>query len=93
MHWRVKQNAKNAYAAQVHVLLATRQLPPVPDAPIARAAVTATLTLGAWMDDDNAVARCKWPIDLLVRLGYLADDRRTCLRWGAFPEQIGRAHV
>jgi hypothetical protein len=40
------------------------------------------------MDHDNAVARCKWPLDLLVQLGYLADDRRKNVQWAGFPDQI-----
>jgi hypothetical protein len=31
--------------------------------------------LGQEMDQDNALSRCKWPIDWLVRARYLVDDK------------------
>lgn len=64
------------------------KLPLIPFEPIARATIRARLVLGNAMDDDNAVARCKWPLDLLVELGWLKDDRRKVLKWEAFPEQV-----
>jgi hypothetical protein len=45
------------------------------------------MVLHGAMDDDNAVARHKWLIDWLVARGFLASDRRTCVRWAAFPTQ------
>jgi hypothetical protein len=39
------------------------------------------------MDDDNAAIRAKPLLDWLVARGYLASDRRTCVRWAAFPTQ------
>lgn len=86
-HWRTKHKARQQYMRTLDGLLLVRALPPVPRQPIDQATVWATLHLGAWMDDDNAVARCKWPLDWLVRAKYLEDDRRSVLRWGAFPEQ------
>jgi hypothetical protein len=46
--------------------------------------------LGAAMDDDNAAARHKPLLDWLKTRGYIAADRRKCLRWESFPEQIIR---
>lgn len=88
MHWVVKHKARAAYYQQIAALLLTGKLPPIPLPAIQKATVRATLVLGAAMDDDNAVARCKWALDALVKLCYLADDRRKVLRWEAFPEQV-----
>lgn len=88
MHWRVKHKERTAYAGLVYALQMAGRLPPIPFPPIPRARVSATLVLHNPMDEDNAVARCKWPLDLLVQLGYLSDDRRKVLRWVAFPEQV-----
>ena len=45
------------------------------------------LQLGNRMDDDNALARCKWPVDWLVSRGYLVDDKPAHCRM-TIPEQI-----
>jgi hypothetical protein len=87
LHWRAKDRERGAYFTRLDVLQLTGEIPPPPAAPLPRATIRAHMTLGAAMDDDNAVARAKWPIDWLVTRGYLASDRRTCLRWEAFPEQ------
>jgi hypothetical protein len=87
MHWRKKHQLRTEYFAACELRRMTRQLPPPPTTPWPRASVTVAMVLGAAMDDDNAVARCKWPLDWLVRAGYVADDRRSALRWGAFPTQ------
>jgi hypothetical protein len=62
-------------------------VPPVPVEPLTAVWLTSDMVLGGAMDDDNAVARHKWLIDWLVARGYLASDRRTCVRWAAFPTQ------
>ena len=87
MHWTAKYREKRRYAAAVYALQLSGKMPPIPFPPIARATIRAALVLGAAQDDDNAVARCKWAVDLLVQLGYLQDDRRKVLRWEGFPEQ------
>lgn len=87
-HWRAIEREKKAYWEQLDVLQLVRRIPPSPAAPIARATLRSTMYLGAAMDDDNAVIRHKWPIDWLVRAGFLASDRRTCLRWESLPDQV-----
>lgn len=87
MHWVVKHKARAAYYQQVAALLLAGKLPPIPLPAISKATIRASMVLGAEMDDDNAVARCKWALDALVRLCYLSDDRRKVVRWEAFPEQ------
>lgn len=88
MHWVVKHRAKQEYARAVYALQMAGQLPLIPFQPLTLASVRATLVVGNMMDHDNAVARCKWPLDLLVQLGYLQDDRPKVLKWEAFPEQV-----
>jgi hypothetical protein len=87
-HWRAVEREKKAYWAQLDLLVAARQIPRPPAAPIAKATLRSTMHLGAAMDEDNAVARHKWPIDWLRHRGYIAGDRRKTLRWESFPEQI-----
>jgi hypothetical protein len=88
MHWTVKHREKQRYAAAVYALQMAGKLPTIPFPPYKRVTVSATLVVGNEMDHDNAVARCKWPLDLLVQLGYLADDRRKNVQWAGFPDQI-----
>lgn len=87
MHWRARHAAKVAYWRHLDLLLAGRILPQPPDVPLARATITATLTLHNPMDDDNAMARAKWAQDWLASRGYVAGDSRRHLRWGGIPAQ------
>lgn len=65
-------------------------LPPAVALPKAKA--SAHLYVWNFYDDDGAAALMKWPMDWLVRNGYLADDKRKVLRWTGYPEQtIDRA--
>lgn len=92
-HWRALEREKAEYwDALDFVALGWTggpgyRMPPVPATPLERAVVSSHMTLGGAMDDDNAIARHKWLIDWLVGAGYLASDRRTCLRWAALPTQ------
>jgi hypothetical protein len=49
--------------------------------------VTATLYVHNRMDDDNAVARLKWPLDALVAAGLLVDDKRPYCELTGIPKQ------
>ena len=84
MHWRVKHKAKLAYWMACD---ATRK-PAKPRTPLARATLSSVMYLGAAMDTDNAMSRHKWTLDYLTARGWIADDRRTCLTWLGFPEQV-----
>lgn len=96
-HWRVIHTEKTAYRAQLDLLLAAKQLPRPPAEPFAKATVRSTMHLGGAMDDDNAMARHKVLLDWLKQRRYIVDDRRKCLRWESFPEQIikrdGNYHI
>lgn len=52
-----------------------------------RARVSAVLYLRQRMDDDNSVARLKWPLDLLKARGLIVDDKRPHLELVGIPEQ------
>ena len=65
-------------------------IPAPPSTPLESVTLTSVMYLGNAMDDDNAVARHKWVLDWLRTRGYVRDDRRRNLRWGAFPEQVVR---
>ena len=88
MHWRVKDKKRKAYFALCDHMLAARVIEAAPpSAPIDGALIAAEMTLANAMDDDNALARLKWPVDWLVTRGYLAGDSRKHLTWTGLPEQ------
>ena len=98
MHWAVKLKNKKAYFATLDTLasvylkagppefLPYRVVPP-PRIPMHKATVRAHAVLGGSMDDDNLMARMKYPMDWLVRRGYIVDDKREHLRWEGIPTQ------
>jgi hypothetical protein len=87
MHWRVKQNAKEAFYAACDLKQAAGSFPAPPRVPFPKATATVTMHLGAPMDDDNAAARLKWIWDWLKTRGYLADDKRKALHQRTYPTQ------
>jgi hypothetical protein len=87
-HWRALEREKAAYWMRCLLEKQHKRIAPPPATPIAKATLRSTMYLGAAMDDDNAATRHKWAIDWLVAQGYLISDRRTCLRWERFPEQV-----
>lgn len=88
MHWRVKEKHRKEYDFACTIASARRSFPDLPATPWPSATVRAVLTMYAAMDDDNAMARCKWALDWCVRRGYLLDDKRKVLRWEGLPEQV-----
>jgi hypothetical protein len=95
-HWRVIHREKLEYWAQLDTLATLHRfgadqtpyhIPRPPTAPFARATLSSEMVLHGHMDDTNAAGRHKWLEDWLVARGYLASDRRTCVRWAAFPTQ------
>ena len=102
-HWRARHREKVAYWDALDAVAAMSRararaskvpmqrdlvIPDPPPVPYARASIRSTMYLGAAMDDSNAMRRHKWVEDWLVTRGYLADDRKKCLKWETFPEQI-----
>lgn len=87
VHWRVKHKQRQAYFDALDWLAIAKQLPAPPTVPLDSVTLEAVMHLARQMDHDNAVARCKWPIDWLRTRGYIADDSPSHLRWASFPEQ------
>lgn len=83
-HWRVTHRKKKAYYELVQASLAKAPLSWAAACPT----LTATLYVWAKMDPDNCVARLKWPIDMLVGLGYLIDDSEDYLDFTQIPKQV-----
>lgn len=88
MHWRAKHREKRDYWMILDSKLAWKDIPKPPRRPFPNATIASTMYLGAAMDQDNAMARHKWALDWLVSRGYIADDRKKCLTWTGFPEQV-----
>jgi hypothetical protein len=86
-HWRKGYTQLKKFYAECDNRVMVKLLPTPPAEPWAKATITADLTMRNPMDDDNALSRCKWICDFLVTRGYVADDARTCLRWGGIPTQ------
>lgn len=87
-HWAVRGREKKDYLAVCDSRQALGLLPPPPGRPLEKVVLKSVMRLGAAMDDDNALARHKWPLDWLKTRGYIVDDRRKCVRWSSLPEQI-----
>jgi hypothetical protein len=94
-HWRARHREKKEYwdALDVYasVLAAGHPryvIPPPPPQPFPKATIRSVMYLGAAMDDSNAMRRHKWVEDWLTTRGYIVDDRKKCLKWAGFPEQI-----
>lgn len=87
LHWAAKLSAHNAWK-----LRAIADEPHLrgkrPRRPLERVEVAAVFYVGSvLMDDDNATARLKWPLDLLKERGVIVDDKRPHLRLAGIPEQ------
>lgn len=63
------------------------EIPDPPAEPHSHVSVTATLYVYNRMDQDNALARLKWPVDWIVEAGYVADDSPEHWSWAGVPEQ------
>lgn len=87
-HWRSTHRKRSAYYKACADRLDAGMLPRPPRKPLARARLTVTLHVWNRFDPDGAVAVCKWPVDWLVTLGYVEDDKTSVLEWAGIPTQI-----
>jgi hypothetical protein len=85
-HWWSVNDEKKRYYRQLDELQLAGFIEKPPRRAIGTATVRSLMTLGGKMDDDNAMARHKWPIDWLATRGYIRSDR--LLRWTALPTQV-----
>lgn len=81
MHWRAKNRKRQEYLAMCDAWESGSPLR------LTKARMTPRLYVWSKMDVDNAMARLKWPVDWLVRRGYLPDDNPDHLEW-SIPKQI-----
>jgi hypothetical protein len=87
-NWRARDQLRKKYFARLDELQAVGLLPAPPQTPFQKATIHSVMNLGGAMDEDNAMFRHKPLLDWLKTRGYIVDDRRSCLRWEALPEQI-----
>lgn len=87
-HWRARDRLRKEYFARLDDWQGAGLIPAPPRTPFVKATIRSLMQLGNLMDDDNAVARHKVALDWLKTRGYIMDDRRKCLKWEAFPDQI-----
>jgi Holliday junction resolvase RusA-like endonuclease len=52
-----------------------------------RVTIKATLYVWQMSDQDNLVARLKWPLDYLVKRRFILDDSPKVLEWVGMPDQ------
>ena len=85
MHWRTKFARHQAW--KLRAIVEEKQLRGQHQ-PMERVRVTALFTVGrVLMDEDNCVARLKWPLDLLKERGLIVDDALPHLTLAGIPEQ------
>ncbi len=86
LHWRAEKRAKDDYFLRCRIA----RWKPTPAEPMTRATIKATLYTWSQMDTDNLMARLKWPVDWLVRNGYIVDDSPDVLVWTLPRQAIDR---
>jgi hypothetical protein len=86
--WQKSHGQKLRYWQQLDNLVLQKLLPRRPLKPWPHATITAHFTMrSVHMDQDNALARCKWAVDWLTQRHYLAGDTPSCLTWTGIPTQ------
>ena len=89
VHWRVQRKGEHEWRARAFVELYRHAGPARYNRNKKQCwSVTATLYVWSTMDDDNAVARLKLVLDLLVGHGLLYNDKRPWCRLSGIPEQV-----
>ncbi len=84
-HWTKKHKAQKAY--MVLCMLKHKCHGGTLPAGI-RKEITATIYNTRLMDQDNAMARLKWPVDWINRTGFIVDDDPDHLVWTGLPTQV-----
>ena len=87
MHWAVLRKRRALYfdVADLLCAKAMRQRKKYPPSELTM--LTATFYLWAKMDQDNLMARLKWPVDWLIHAGFIADDSPSHLLHMGIPTQ------
>lgn len=94
-HWGEEHGERVRYFTELSHRVRAGVLAKAPAVKPDRARLEATFfrRSGAAMDPDNAIARLKWPIDWLVRNGYLAGDEARHLTLLPARQVIGYGEV
>jgi len=82
-----RSQMKKKYYKELDGLLLANLLPGPPKLPLLRAFASASVFAHNKNDDDNVMARMKWPQDWLKSRGYISEDKRPYLTWVSIPEQ------
>ena len=90
MHWRTKDNKRKGYEL---FCLVCGEISGSEQIPMPRAHISATLYVWSLMDGDNLMARLKWPVDWLVKSGYIVDDGPKYLEWEMPKQAIDRKNM
>lgn len=86
LHWRAKDRKRGEYEAScAYWAIMGGDLHP--QEPLERARISAVLYVHQRMDWDNLMARCKWPVDFLVKDRWIVDDSPDRLEWVGIPTQ------
>lgn len=81
-HWSTIAEIHGQYTEYCKSLFSCGLMPSVPPSPWPRAVLQARLYVkGGVMDKNGLVERLKWPVDLIVKAGYIVDDNPECLDW------------
>ena len=87
MHWATERKYRTQYFDTCDLLCAkyVNNISLMPDWD--KTLLTATFYLWSTMDEDNLVARLKWPIDWLTKRAFIVDDSPEYLKLGGIPMQ------
>jgi len=87
MHWAVERKRRLQYFDTADLLCAkvVRQRKKYP--PSVQTTLAATFYLWSSMDQDNLMARLKWPVDWLIHAGFIVDDSPAYLLHLGIPKQ------
>ena len=77
-HWTTERRLKVEYYEKAQYMLLPQRHKPKG---WKKANISAVLYVWAMSDYDNLYARLKWPLDLLVNMGFIHDDSPSVLKW------------
>lgn len=86
-HWAVKRRAKKRYEERAYYAAREQHRPALPTGK-----VRVSLHFRTWnpLDEDNLVARAKWPIDAL-KGAWLTDDSPAHMELGDVTQEVERS--
>lgn len=85
-HWATEKRQKDNYFLECLARYSLNR----PDKPYARARISVKLFTHQTMDEDNLMARLKFPLDWLQEREYIEDDSPRVLEWGPVTQEIDR---